>query len=90
MQLGHRQRRAAFYSRFQVSDRSPRIMSFASAGGAISVTTERRLNLVATQPGAGLKRHGDERMIHPRPIVRAGDRIDSGKIVDKNRQGLDL
>lgn len=30
--------RAAFYSRFQVSVRSPRIMSFASAGGAISVS----------------------------------------------------
>lgn len=30
--------RAAFYSRFLVSPRSPRIMSFASAGGAISVT----------------------------------------------------
>ena len=31
--------RAAFYSRFLVSARSPRIMSFASAGGAIFVTT---------------------------------------------------
>ena len=30
--------RAAFYSRFLVSPRSPRIMSFAVAGGAIFVT----------------------------------------------------
>ena len=44
--------RAAFYSRFLVSSRSPRSMSFASAGGAISVTIRADHNTERAHPPA--------------------------------------
>ena len=47
-----------------IERRIPRAIDFAHAA-----RTERGLNLIAAQAGAGVERHGAERMIHPREVL---------------------
>lgn len=76
--------RAAFYSRFQVSVCPPRIMSFASAGGAISVTTRQESQHRTRSPaGSWLRQSG--RGGYALAKVRASNVVSSRHSANKMR-----